>query len=779
MSTQILHRVFGYLMALLAVGVAAFINMMVPLIASRTPFLLFFAAVAIAAWYGGFGPGIFATAVALVTANYLFVGRVGYFSLTLPDLLLAGVFIGVASLISYLTTTQRRSVEALHSSEQQFELALGAAGMGDWRWVLATDALHLSPRIKEVCGLPPDYHSTFVQFSEYIHEDDRERVRAEVDETISANAPYDFEYRFIRPDGETRWLAVRGRALYNDSGVAQGMTGVALDITARRQREEERRVLEERFRTMADSAPVNIWMCDEHNRGTWFNKRWLDFTGRSMEHELGIGWTQSIHPDDFQEAVKTCSVAIERRQSFTMEFRMRRHDGEYRWIVDQGVPLYGADGKFTGYIGSALDITERKQAEVERHHALLSEQAARAEAERVNRMKDEFMATLSHELRTPLNAILGWAHLIRSGHLSEKEAHQGIETIERNARLQTQLIEDLLDMSRIVSGKIRLDVQRVDLTSIVEAAVEAVKPAAEAKGIRLHAVLDPLPAPMAGDPGRLQQVLWNLLSNAVKFTSKGGRVQVLLERINSHFEISVSDTGQGISPNFLPHVFERFRQEDASTTRQHGGLGLGLGIAKNLVELHGGTIRAKSPGEGQGATFIVTLPLKAVHQEHASEPRQHPQASREYSELRVPNLRDLKVLVVDDEADARDLIKRLLEECGVEVVTADTAAQALQCLLHERPDVLLSDIGMPVEDGYALIRQVRALTVEQGGGIPAVALTAFARAEDRRRALLSGFQMHLAKPVEPSELVAVVANVVGRIGGPEPANNKADNNEPG
>jgi signal transduction histidine kinase/CheY-like chemotaxis protein len=447
-----------------------------------------------------------------------------------------------------------------------------------------------------------------------------------------------------------------------------------------------------------------------------------------------------------------------------MEFRMRRHDGQYRWVVDNGVPQHAADGTLTGYIGSALDITERKEAEVERQNALVAEQAARAEAERVSRMKDEFMATLSHELRTPLNAILGWSHLIGSGHLGAEETRQGIETIERNARLQTQLIEDLLDMSRIISGKIRLDVQRVDLMSVIEAAVEAVRPAAEAKEIRLHKVLDSLPAPMTGDPGRLQQVLWNLLSNSVKFTPKGGRVQVLLERIDSHIEITVSDNGQGIRPEFLPHVFERFRQEDASTTRRHGGLGLGLGIAKNLVELHGGTIHAKSPGEGHGATFVVSLPLTAVQDDAPFQEKRRARATREYSEMDVPDLHGLKVLVVDDEVDARDLIERLLKDCGVEVVTADTAAQALQCLQRENPGVLLSDIGMPIEDGYALIRQVRALPAEQGGNVPAIALTAFARTEDRRRALLAGFQMHLAKPVEPAELLAVVANVAGRVG---------------
>ncbi|HEX8237786.1 MAG TPA: PAS domain-containing protein [Abditibacteriaceae bacterium] len=764
MSTQHKRLITRYGVALLAVCVAVALTRAVPLVASRTPFLLFFAAVAVSAWFGGFGPGLCATVLAVATVNYLFIAPRGHFSFSFPDVLLGSVFFGVSALISYLTATQRASSEALQASEQQFELALDAAGMGDWQWDIPTDVLHLSPRIKEICGLPPDSKITFVDFADIIHADDRQRVRSEVEEAIGAHTPYDFEYRIVRTDGSIRWLAVRGRAVYDASGAPQAMAGVAMDATARRQREEERRVLEERFRLMADSAPVKIWVCDANNHGTWFNKRWLEFTGRSMEQELGTGWTQSLHPDDFQEAVQTCGAAIERREPFTMEFRMRRHDGQYRWVVDSGVPLYGVDGTFTGYIGSAVDITTRKEAEVERQQALLAEQEARAEAERINRMKDEFMATLSHELRTPLNAIMGWSHLISSGHLGPEEARQGIETIERNARLQTHLIEDLLDMSRIVSGKIRLDVQRVDLASVVEAAIESVQPAAEAKGIRLQKVLDPLPGPISGDPGRLQQVLWNLLMNAVKFTPQDGRVQIVLEHINSHVEITVSDNGQGIRPEFLPHVFDRFRQEDASTTRRHGGLGLGLGIAKNLVELHGGTIRARSPGEGRGATFIVTLPLSVAREAPRMEEKRKPRAPHEQGDFRVPDLRGLKVLVVDDEADARDLIKRLLEECGVSVISAGTAAQALQYLQQEKPAVLLSDIGMPGEDGYALIAQVRALPAQQGGSVPAIALTAFARTEDRRRTLLAGFQMHLAKPVEPAELVTAVANVAGFIG---------------
>jgi CheY-like chemotaxis protein len=338
---------------------------------------------------------------------------------------------------------------------------------------------------------------------------------------------------------------------------------------------------------------------------------------------------------------------------------------------------------------------------------------------------------------------------------------QGLETIERNARLQTQLIEDLLDMSRIVTGQLRLDMQRVDLKSVIEAALEAARPAAEAKGIALQAALDPLAGAVSGDPSRLQQVCWNLLSNAVKFTPGGGSVQVSLQRVGSQAEIVASDSGQGIHAEFLPHVFERFRQEDASTTRRHGGLGLGLGIVKHLVELHGGTVRVDSAGEGQGATFTVSLPLAAVHDASLPEKRRHAQSDGQSAADCPPGLRGLKVLVVDDEPDARDLVTRLLHECGVQVITAESTAQALRFLQSEQPAVLLSDIGMPGEDGYELIRRVRALEAQQGGTIPAIALTAFARAQDRSRALLSGFQMHLSKPVEPAELIAVVATVAG------------------
>jgi CheY-like chemotaxis protein/two-component sensor histidine kinase len=347
----------------------------------------------------------------------------------------------------------------------------------------------------------------------------------------------------------------------------------------------------------------------------------------------------------------------------------------------------------------------------------------------------------------------------------EPKLRQGLEAIERNARMQTQLIEDLLDMSRITSGQVRLDIQTVELVPVIEAALQAVQPSADAKSIRIEKVLDPAAGPVSGDPARLQQVVWNLLTNAVKFTPKTGKIQVLLARVNSHIELSVADTGLGISPEFLPYVFERFRQGDASTTRDFGGLGLGLSIVKSLVELHGGRVHAESAGQGRGATFLVELPLMVMRTRMVAQERLHPRASiATPSEYVLADLSAIKVLVVDDDNDARDLIRRILEECHADVLTAASAAEALAIIPEVKPNVLISDIGMPKVDGYELLKRVRALGEANGGSITAIALTAFARSEDRARALRAGFINHVAKPVEPSELIASVASAAGRTG---------------
>lgn len=380
-----------------------------------------------------------------------------------------------------------------------------------------------------------------------------------------------------------------------------------------------------------------------------------------------------------------------------------------------------------------------------------------------SQLKDEFLATVSHELRNPLNAILGWSRMLRAGQIPEEGISKALDTIERNARAQAQLIDDLLDVSRIITGKLRMDVQPADPNLFIEAALEAIQPAADARGVRMQKIMDTGMVSVPGDPIRLQQVVWNLLSNAIKFTGKGGVVQVRLERVNSHVEIVVSDTGQGIAPDFLPHVFDRFRQADQRTTRQHGGMGLGLAIVKNLVELHGGSVNAASPGKGEGATFTVRLPVVPVYQVDPEGGRVHP-AARDLMPLTEGDdrLDGLKILVVDDEPDTRDLLKTGLENCGALVTVACSVIKALDAIKTELPDVLISDIGMPGEDGYDLIRRLRSLAPERGGKIPAIALTAYARVEDRLQALRSGYQMHVPKPVELAELVAVAASLVNR-----------------
>jgi PAS domain S-box-containing protein len=384
------------------------------------------------------------------------------------------------------------------------------------------------------------------------------------------------------------------------------------------------------------------------------------------------------------------------------------------------------------------------------------------QAREADRLKDEFLAVLSHELRTPLNAIVGYARLLRGGILAGEKAARGLQTLERNATSLTQIVEDVLDISRIVSGKIRLDVQPVELPLVVHNAVATVQPAADAKNVRLQTIIDPRVGPVSGDPDRLQQVTWNLLSNAVKFTPKNGRVQVRVEQVNSHVEIVVSDTGIGIRRDFLPHVFERFRQADAGLTRQSAGLGLGLSIVRHIVEMHGGSVQVASDGEGCGATFSVRLPLMIVHEGGARETREHPRTEKREPLTALGNLSGIRVMAIDDEEDALGLLRVVLEAAGAEVLTIASAVDALARIVDARPDALVVDLGMPQMDGFEFIARIRASSNPHVRDVPAAALTAFARSDDRTKALQSGFEMHLAKPVDPGELVASVATLVRR-----------------
>jgi PAS domain S-box-containing protein len=443
------------------------------------------------------------------------------------------------------------------------------------------------------------------------------------------------------------------------------------------------------------------------------------------------------------------------------ETRRLRKDGTEFHVSITVSPIRCDDGTVIGASKIARDISEKKMWEQRITDALEDARRARHQAEVASRMKDEFLATVSHELRTPLTAIVGWVRMLRSGNLPPERAKQALEVIDRNVRSQAQLIEDLLDISRITMGKLRLDVRPVQPASVIHAAVESLIVAADARRIRIQTILDSHAGPISGDFERLQQVVWNLLSNAIKFTPKGGRVQLVLERVNSHIEIRISDNGKGIKPEFLPFVFERFSQAEDISTRSHSGLGMGLAISKAIIELHGGSISVFSEGEGKGTTFTVSIPVLGVSRDPATAERVHPKAWTEISVTCPPEISGLKVLVVDDDSDTCEMIRAVLEQCGGIVKTALDAESALDAFRSWKPAVVVSDIGLPEVDGYELVRRIRDDERPTGARTPAVALTAFARIEDRVKALAAGYQMHVAKPVEPGELLTIVASLAG------------------
>src|SRR5262245_934880 len=539
----------------------------------------------------------------------------------------------------------------------------------------------------------------------------------------------------------------------------------------RKRTEDALRASEEKFRILADTAPVMVWVSGADKLRAFFNKPWLEFTGRAMEEELGYGWAESVHPEDYDCCLETFNASCDAREPFKMEYRLRRHDGEYRWILDHGVPRYSPGGGFLGCVGSCIDITERKQVEAREREQLAREQAARATAEAANRSKDEFLTMLSHELRSPLNAVLGYTRMLRCGPVDRDSVNKVAANVERNAKAQLQIIQDLLDSACVTTGKLQIKTRPVDLATVLESALDTVRPAAEAKGIMLLADFGPGPEEMVGDSARLQQVVWNLLSNGIKFTPEGGRVELQMDSDANRIRIKVSDTGRGIEPEFLPFVFDLFRQADSSSTRRYGGLGLGLSLVKHLVELHGGTITAASEGAGCGATFIVTLPRR--HPEFiAPPPAMAPSEARTGGAI-IPgaalSLEGVSVLVVDDQEEERVFLTQALGGYGAQVTAASSGAEALALLSDplsgKWPDALILDIAMPGEDGYTVLKKVRALEAARGDAadrIPAIALTVYGQSEDRLRALKEGFHMYVAKPVEPAELAVIIASVTTR-----------------
>ncbi|TVQ12363.1 MAG: PAS domain S-box protein [Leptolyngbya sp. DLM2.Bin27] len=662
-----------------------------------------------------------------------------------------------------LEAERKQAEQTLRKSEEQLRMAQHAAGVSLWDWDMQADSVTWSEEHYRLYGLDSSVTPSKENWLNTVLPADRPYIERKLCEAIAQGQNLKVSFRIAHPVDGQRWIMVRGQTFYDDRGTPVRMTGIAINVTEQKRFEQAlvesetlARTQAEELAALMETTPAAIWITQDADCRA--------MTANRMAHELmgtepGSSITLMSAEGQFLLSFKSCRQgqeilpadlpmqrAIRTRQEVTDEIELIYPDGRVRYIYGKAVPLYGPSGEVRGAIGCFADISALKQSERDREQLLQRERIAREEAEQANRLKDQFLAVLSHELRSPLNPILGWAKLLQTRNFDAERTAQALATIERNALLQAQLVDDLLDLAKILRGKLQLNPIPVNLATVVESALETVKNAATAKAITIEVDLDAT-VRASGDAARLQQIVTNLLSNAIKFTPEAGQVTVTLQAIADRAEITVQDTGIGISADFLPYLFESFRQEDISITRQHGGLGLGLAIVRQLVDMHGGTISAHSAGEGQGATFRVQLP-KLTPQAQAN-----PAASLPLANL---DLTGIRVLSVDDSADTRELLTVLLGQYGAEVITLGSATELLDRLRNHRPDVLISDIGMPEIDGYSLIRRIRDLPPERGGDIPAIALTAYARDEDQQESLACGYQRHLAKPLDIEKLVQTV-----------------------
>ena len=704
------------------------------------PYLPFYPAVLIAAWVGGLGPGLLTTLLCALGAVYLWIPPAGSFTIaSVGDRIsLAGfAFIGVS--LSALTELLRRRERY---AQNVIEGVTDGFAILDrkWRYRFVNEQMVrlTRRRRRDLIG-----RSFWALSPELVGTDFEVHARR----AIATGQPERFEY--FHP----------GLGAWADVYLYPSREGVAMylrDIAARKQIEQ----VSSRIAAIVESSDDAIVGKDTNGMIQSWNAAAERVFGWSAEEAIGQHITLIIPRERHHEEDHVLARIRSGEKVDHFETVRVRKDGQLLDISLTVSPIRDSTGQIIGASKIARDITAQKQVERDLAGLLAREKAARADAEAANRAKDDFLTTLSHELRTPLNAVYGWAAMLKNEHLDAATLRKAIDAIMRNANAQVQLIDDLLDVSRIASGKLRLEMESVDLREVIESAAEAVRPAAMAKDIQVHLDVTRGTDPITGDANRLQQVVWNLLSNAVKFTPPGGRVEVRLQRVGPHVQITVRDTGAGISPDFLPHVFERFRQGDSSSTRAHGGLGLGLTLVKQLVELHSGSVRAESAGRGRGATFTIELPPRPAHA--PGGPERPPAGMLPLPLSRSSELRGMRIIVIDDDLDGSILLATILERAGALVEVGHSAAEGFKLFSMAPPDVLISDIEMPGENGYSLISRIRALEPAKGGRVPAIAVTAYGRREDRLRAIAAGFSMHVPKPVDPGELLTLVASLARR-----------------
>jgi len=755
------------------------------------PYLHFFPAVMIAAWFGGLGPGIMATLLSAATAIYFFLAPHSFITVGPADAITVPIFVTIGIVISWLTESVQRSEAAQRNAaftagQRARELEAIFEAMPDGVYV------GTSERITRVnaAGLRVLGASSLEELNLGSHERGEKfalRSAATGERIEGERLPFSRALRgeavvqeviARRADtGEDIFIRTSAAPILDDHRVV-GAVAVNADVTEQRRAAERLKettaalsAVSRRLEEVVADVPGVVW--EAWGQPNAASQR-IDFVSNHVQTMLGYApaewtatpnfWLTIVHPDDKERAGRESLAIFTGGVGGRQEFRWVSRDGRVVWAEAHSSVILDEQQRPVGMRGVTLDITERKQLEQERAALLQRERQARADAVAANRLKDDFLATLSHELRTPLNAILGYSRMLRTGVIDRERQERALEIVERNATALSRIVADVLDISRIVAGKVQLNVQVIDLPMVVEEAIATIRPAAEAKGVRLQTLMDIEAGPVLGDGDRLQQVIWNLLSNAVRFTPRDGLVQVRLDRIDANVEIVVSDTGAGIAPEFLPHVFERFRQADSRLSREYGGLGLGLAISRELIELHGGTVRAESDGLGRGATFFVTLPRSIASSETRFDMTGgYPDAERREQAPAGVDLKGLHVLIVDDDPDALTLMREILEAAGATVISADSGPAALRALDQHIPDAIVSDLGMPGMDGFELLARVRQSPVESWRDIPAAALTAYARSEDRTRSLKSGFQIHLSKPIDPVELVAAVVALASRV----------------